>query len=426
MRSMPADPSSGRRQDARRIAGIDTGTAPPSGAIPPSADPPVDLDGTAPRPAPILRLTTPSLVRAIAVVAITAIVVGVAVRAAGPVMWFVEASVVAALAAPVLARMRRHMPAAVAVLALTAGALVVVGVLAAVAFSELHDEAFRFRDSVPSAIRDLQRDRPFGGVMEDLKVADQVEKLGDSLADRFELGADLPGLATALGGKVSTGFIIWVLSVMLVFTGPGMVDATVRLLPERAAGAVGPALRRAYGDVVRYLGLTSLRALVVGAVVFAAAEGLGIDMPALLAVVAAVCAYIPYVGLVLGGLPLALLAVLNGTTEAVLILLVVLVAQTLDSLLVQPRIDRRSFTFGMFPTLVVSIVGFSLYGVTGLFLGIFAGGLLLALSSELGPDLGMAPGPGHAAPDGTDDDAPGAGATTGTGVRDGSAAATAT
>lgn len=351
---------------------------------------------------PTLRLTTSSLVRAIAVVAVVGIVVGVAARAAGPVMWFVESAVVAALAAPVLTRMRRHMPAAVAVLALTAAALVVVGVLGAVAFSELHDEAFRFRDSVPSAVRDLQKDRPLGGVMEDLKVAEQVSQLADGLADRFELGADLPGLATALGGKVSTGFIIWVLSVMLVFTGPGMVDATVNALPDRAARAVGPALSRAYGDLVRYLGLTALRALVVGAVVFAAAESLSIDMPALLAVVAATCAFIPYVGLVLGGLPLALLAVLNGTTEALVILIAVVVAQTVDSLVVQPRIDRRSFTFGMFPTLVVSIVGYSLYGVTGLFLGIFAGGLLLALTSELGPTLGMgapAPPPAGGRPD---------------------------
>jgi predicted PurR-regulated permease PerM len=383
---------------------------------------------------PLLRLTTPSLVRAIVVVGITAIVVGVVVRAAGPVMWFVEAAVVAALAAPVLTRMRRHMPAAVAVLALTAAALVVVGVLAAVAFSELHDEAFRFRDSVPSAVRDLQRDHPFGGIMEDLKVAEQVERLGDSLADRFELGADLPGLATALGGKVSTGFIIWVLSVMLVFTGPGMVDATVRLLPDRAARAVGPALRRAYGDVVRYLGLTALRSLVVGCAVFGAAEALGIDMPALLAVVAAVCAFIPYVGLVLGGLPLTLLAVLNGTTEALLILLAILVAQTVDSLVVQPRIDRRSFTFGMFPTLVVSIIGFSLYGVVGLFLGIFAGALLLALTTELGPDLGMGTD-ATAEPSADDPDAAttagtvgpaGTVATAGTTVRDGSGAAAGT
>jgi predicted PurR-regulated permease PerM len=333
------------------------------------------------------------------VIAVAGLIVGIAVRAAGPVMWFVEAAVVAALGAPLVARMRRHMPAAVAIVLLTLGALLVVGVLGAVAFNELHEEAARFRESVPSAVRSIQRDRPFGGVLEDLKVAEQVEHLSDELADRFELGADLPGLATALGGKVSTGFVIWVLAVMLVFTGPGMVDASVGLLPERAEAVVRPALRRAYGDVVRYLGLTSLRAVVVGVAVFALASALEIDMPALLAVVAAVCAFLPYVGLVLGGLPLALLAVLNGTTESLLLLLGSVAAQAVDSLVVQPRIDRRSFTFGMFPTLVVAIVGFGLYGVVGLFLGLFAGALLLALGTELGPGFGMtAATPGGDAP----------------------------
>jgi len=60
---------------------------------------------------------------------------------------------------------------------------------------------------------------------------------------------------------------------------------------------------------------------------------------------------------------------------------------------VQPRIHSRSFTFGLFPTLVVTIVGFGLYGVTGLFLGLVAGTLVLALLQRLDED-----GPGAGGP----------------------------
>lgn len=298
-------------------------------------------------------------------------------------MWFVEASVVAALAWPLVQRMGRHMPAWVAVLALTGAALVAVGVIGAAAFTELHEEAERFRDNVPAAVRELQDDKPFGGILEDLKVADQMDRLSASLSERFQIGKDLPGLATALGGKVSTGFIIWVLSVMLVFTGPGMVRASVRALPGRSAGRVGPALEAAYGDSIRYLGLTSLRALVVGAVVYVTASALGIDMPTLLATIAFICAFIPFVGLAAGALPLALLAILNGTTEALVIAVVAIAAQAVDSLVVQPRIHRRSTEFGLFLTLVVTIIGFGLYGVTGLFLGLVGGVLVLALLQRL-------------------------------------------
>lgn len=341
-----------------------------------------------------LRFTTSSLFRAILVIGAVALVATLAARAAEPVMWFVEASVVAALAWPVLQRMSRRMPSAVAVLALTAAGLILVGILGAAAFDELHHETNRFRSSVPAAVRELQEDRPFGGVMEDLKVADQIDRLAAELSHRFDIGADLPGIATALGGKVSSGFIIWVLTVMLVFTGPGMVRSTVRALPGRTASAVEPALGPAYGKVIRYLGLTSLRALAFGGVVYAVTEILGIDMPVLLASVAFICGFLPHLGIVAGALPVALLAILNSPSESIAILAVAVLAQTVDSLLVQPRIHARSFEFGLFPTLVVTIIGFALYGVTGLYLGMFAGALLLALLQQLDPDRTVSVEPG--------------------------------
>ena len=73
-------------------------------------------------------------------------------------------------------------------------------------------------------------------------------------------------------------------------------------------------------------------------------------------------------------------------------------AQTVDSVVVQPRIHSRSFTFGLFPTLVVTIVGFGLYGVTGLFLGLVAGTLVLALLQRLDEDRPGASEPGTSGP----------------------------
>lgn len=333
-----------------------------------------------PRP---LSITPSSLFRAIVVIGVVALVAVIGARAAEPVMWFVEAAVVAALAGPLVHRLSRHMPSWVAVLALTGAALVVVTALGALAFSELHGEAERFRDNVPSAVRELQEDQPYGGLMADLKVSQQIDRMADGLSERFDIGRDLPGVATALGGRVSTGFIIWILSVMLVFAGPGMVRATVRALPDRSASRVGPALESAYGDSLRYLGLTTVRAATVGVAVFVAASVLGIDMPVLLGTLATIAAVTPYVGVLFAALPLALMAVLNGPAESLAILAVAAAAQTVDSLVVQPRIHARSFAFGLFPTLVVTIVGYGLYGITGLFLGLVAGTLLLALLRRL-------------------------------------------
>ena len=336
---------------------------------------------------PTLRFTPSSVLRAAVMIGVSILVAGVAVRAAHPIMWFLQASVIAALAWPVIGRLKRHMPSWVAILGLTIAVAVVVGILGAVGFSELQNESKRFETSVPAAARRLQDTAPLGGVLKELKLARQTDRIAADVAQRFRLsGRDLPGLATRVGGGASATFVVWVLAVMIVFAGPGMVDAGVSWLrPSRRAPAHAM-LRLAYAETLRYLGLTAVRSIVVGVVTYAIAVGLGIDLPALLATLAALLALIPYVGIGLASLPVALLAVLNSPTQSVLILVVGVTAQTVDALVVQPRIDRAAFRFGLFPTLVVTVIGFSLYGPSGLFIGLTIGCVGMAMVQTIGVD----------------------------------------
>lgn len=320
------------------------------------------------------------------VIGLFVVITGVVVRAAHPLMWFVEASVIAALSWAAVQRVARHVPAWVAVLILTGAAAAAVSAVGTAGFTELQNESVRFRDSVPAAARKLEGERPLGGVLSDIRLGDQVARIADQVAGRFELGSDLPGLASRVGGGVSAVFVVWVLSVMLVFTGPGMAAGALGAMPEGIRSPLSSAVRRAYGMVLRYLGLTAVRSVAVGLLVYLVAVGLGIDMPAMLALVAGLAAAVPYVGIGLGALPLALLAILRGPGEALTIVGVAVAVQLVDSLLVQPRIDRASFSFGMFPTLVVAMVGISLYGVIGLFVGLVIGAMALAVLHTLDDD----------------------------------------
>ena len=360
--------------------------------------------------APTLRLTPSSIVRTVVIVGVAVVVAGVTVRAVHPLMWFLQASVVAALSWPVIQRLARVMPAWLAVLALTAAVAVVVGAIGTAGFTELQNEAERFSNAVPAAARRLEDAEPFGGVLKDLRLADQVEQLAADFSDRFQLtGTRLPGLASQVGGGVSATFVVWVLAVMLVFTGPGMVDSAVGTLAEPRRGRTREVLRAAYAAALRYLGLTAVRSVVMGVVTYVLADALSIDMPALLAVAAALMAFLPYVGIVLGAVPVALLAVVRSPTESMVILGAAAAVQVVDALVVQPRIHRASFGFGLFPTLVVVALGVSLYGVIGLFVGLSIGALAMAVVQTLGtPDVaadgpdggeggpGVAPGPAPA------------------------------
>ncbi|MFZ4517475.1 MAG: AI-2E family transporter [Microthrixaceae bacterium] len=343
-----------------------------------------------------------SLARAVLVVGAGLAIAAILVLARHPLMWFLEAAVLAALAAPAVERLRRHVPAWVAVLGITAATVAVVAALAAAGFTELRAEAERFQDTVPAAAARLQARAPMGGYLTDIDFSGQARELGRTLMQRFDLsGTDLPGAATAVGGRLSAAFIVWVLAVMLLFAGRPMLDATIDAAGPQRAPALRSTLAGAYRRALGYLALTTLRALALALVVWLAASLLGVDMPIVLAVVAFVLGYLPHAGVALAGVPLALLAVLQSPGRALAVLGGAVALQVVDALVLQPRIRARTFRMGMLPTLVVAAIGISLYGAAGLFIAVPLGCLGMAWLQEWAdrdvPD---------AAPGDTDDGSP--------------------
>ncbi len=307
-----------------------------------------------------------------------------ALRAVHPLVSFLEAAVIAALARPAVVRLGRRIPEWLAVLVLTGAAILAVAALGAIGFSELRAETNRFAAEAPRAARDLETREPFGSLLSDLRFSDQVSTISSDISRAFDLGGnDLPGLATAVGGRLSSAFIVWVLAVMLVFAGPTMVDGAIGLLGPRAQTVARDVMPRAYRTTLTYLGLTSLRALVIGAVATALATALGVEMPALLGVVAALLAYVPRLGIVAGFLPIVLLSALDGAVTPVAVAALAVGLQLADVMLVQPRINERSVRVGLLVTMVALMIGAGLYGVVGVFVGLTLGCLLMATLTQV-------------------------------------------
>jgi predicted PurR-regulated permease PerM len=332
-----------------------------------------------------LRLSTASIVRAVVITGAALVVLTVAARASTALVWFVEAAVLAGLAFPVVARLARHMPRFVAVLVLTAAVAVVSAGIAAVALGELRDETAQLRADVGPAMRELERLDGIGPVVVDLNLAEQVERVADDVARRFEIrGEDIPGLATEVGGRASVTFVVWILTVMLVFTGPSFVHGALSLLREDRREPARWVLHRAYRRSTSYLGWMLARSLAVGVLALLAASALGVDMPGVLAAVAALLAFVPYVGIIAGTLPVAVLAATGGPGRSLLVLAAGIALAAVDGWAVQRRVEARTVAVGMFPTLVAALVGFSLRGPGGLLVAVVVVTLLMAVLADTG------------------------------------------
>ncbi len=302
------------------------------------------------------------------------------VAAHRPLSWAAAAVVAAILLDPVVDRLAvrvRRVPA-VLVTFLAIGA---VGVgTAYFVFDGLQGAVDRLESAAPEAAVQIQeRDDRLGELAGDFRLTERVDSFVEALSERVTGGDDV---LRSTAGTAPTYLVSAILTVFLMTYGPRIARAAVEQDPdearrERVAEVVGPAVSKARSAVVLSVG----SAVVVG--VLSAAVASVLDLPAALAVgfTAGVLALLPHVGIVIGSVPLLLLSLgFRSALTAVLVGVVAVALQVLDSMVVRRWIARRSVDVGLFVPWVVVLVGYEVYGVGGAAYGLaFAIGGLAVL-----------------------------------------------
>ena len=332
-----------------------------------------------------LHISPRSILRSVAIVGAYLLVITVAMRAATTLVWFLEACVFAALSWPVVQKLHRHMSNTAAILLITALLALSVSAIAALGLTELQGESAKFQRNVPAAVRDLEGTEGLGSLIKKLQIADDIERFADQITNQVRFrNADVRNIASRVGEGASAVFVVWILTVMIIFTGPSMVNGAIDLAPETKREPIRWVLKLAYSTSAKYMGFMALQSLAVLLITFTVSTGLGIDLPGLLAVTAALLAFVPYVGIFAGALPLALLALLNGPEQALAVLVGAFILQMLDAYLVQRKVDVATVPVGIFPTMLAAMIGFSLRGPGGLLVGVALATMAMAVLSDTG------------------------------------------
>lgn len=106
----------------------------------------------------------------------------------------------------------------------------------------------------------------------------------------------------------------------------------------------------------------------VGTIVTLGAWLIGVPSPLLFGIIAGLFNVIPYLGPVLGGIPLVIVAIANGLPSALLALALVLVTQFIESQILQPRIMSNSTNLHPVTIIVGLIIFGNLFGFVGMIL----------------------------------------------------------
>ena len=308
---------------------------------------------------------------------------GVTYTIVGPV---VGAAIVATVAMPLVAKLEQHMPRAAAAVIVLLGLVALGLVVVVIVIGGIVGQESEIGDHASSAADKVQ------GWLESAG----VDQSGASSATSG-VKSDIPSIiSTLVGGVVSGikgltslafGLSFAMLSLFfLLKDGPSL-----RAWVDRHLGVPQPVAQTITGGVIRSLrgyfrGVTVVSAF-NGVVVTIGALLLGVPLAGTIGVVTFVTAYIPYIGAFVAGAFAVVIALgASGTTTALIMLLIVLLANGLLQNLVQPFAMGSALELNPLVVLVITISAGCLFGTLGLILA----APLLSAAVHITADLALA------------------------------------
>ena len=333
-------------------------------------------------PGPNSTRVTPSLAfAAVGAVLAAYVLQRVFVLAHRTVGWVVASSVVALVIDPVVQWLSRRLPRAIAVLVSIAGLVVLAVAVVTRLVSELTSSAKALAQAGPIAAAKLETR---SSIARNLRVAETIKSFTKELTHDINQGA----LTRAKGAP--TYLVTGILMLFLLAHGRRYVNGAL-------AQVSNPNDRARFREILRVglhrgrnrLLLDLLRVGVVtvaGLVVF---EIIDLRASFILAFLIGLASLLPFVGMVLAGVPAGIMAYgLHGTSSVVVVVAFVMVVQIIDLAWWLPRSDRKTVAVGLFLPLVAAPIGYRLYNVGGAVYGyaLMVLGLALLAAANLDGD----------------------------------------
>jgi predicted PurR-regulated permease PerM len=291
-------------------------------------------------------------------------------------------AILATVAGPLVTKMHRHRiprPAGAAIVLL--GIVAITFLIALMVFGGLYEQSSEIKASVSQAVDKIEgwvNDTGAGGT------SDTTEQVKSSTTETGK--TLLQGVAKGIAGLTSLVFFLTFTifsTFFLLKDGP-----TVRRFVDRHLGVPYEVATVITGNVIRslrryFLGVTyvaAFNAIVVGL----AAVVLGVPLAGTIAVVVFVTAYVPFIGaFVSGAFAVVLTLAAEGTTDAIIMLVVVILANGLLQNIVQPIAFGATLDLNPLVVLIVTIGFGSLFGMLGMVLAAPLTSAGLHISREL-------------------------------------------
>ncbi|MGE3799239.1 MAG: AI-2E family transporter [Thermomicrobiales bacterium] len=289
---------------------------------------------------------------------------------------------------------RRGMRRGFAVVAVLLSTIAVFAVIAALVVPSLVEEAADFWENLPTYTRDslsfLQSREP---ELYDRIVQYVDQQTNDPAVTDIDIEQAISGGMTLFG--ILAGIIAAVaVAAFTLTTGDETLKSLGRGLPhgqeEKVRRLVPEVIRVVSGYIVGQMINSSLFAVFT----FSLFTILDLPSPLVAAVIAFILDAVPIIGATLATGIFAVLALAQGTTEFLIVVVACLIYQQFENYVTSPRVFGRTLRISPFVSLIAVLIGSTLMGIPGVLLGPPVAALISAIFNVWGDDLEFLTGPG--------------------------------
>ena len=247
------------------------------------------------------------------------------------------------------------------------------------------DQSQEFSDNFPRYVEDAKAGRgPLGGLVKRYDLDEKIEERRDDFRNALnQLGRNSLDIVRGVGNAVAATLTIFVLTILMLLSGPRMLRSGLGALSPPAAERV----RLVAGDcakaVTGYVAGNLLISVIAGIATFAFLFVAGVPFRTVLALWVAFADLIPLVGATLGAIPAVIVAFLNSTAMGVATVIFFVVYQQFENHVLQVTIMAKTVDLNPRVVLVAVLIGVELTGVLGALLAIPVAGIIQVLGRDL-------------------------------------------
>lgn len=321
-----------------------------------------------PEPAPVAidesasTVTPLRLVLTVVVVLVLVAVGRFAVRLDDMVGLVLAAATLAALLAPVRARLRRHVGGAWSIVLTAIGAVVAAGFTIYVVLLDLSRQTESLSEAITERLEEVSASSFLGRTVRALDLGDAVTRWLDRIPSAMVIGAD-GGIE--IGQQLVDLVMVVILAAFMLAAAPGVLDWLAARWPrehrQQLREFVAGLDRRGAGYVRR----SALLATGTAAVVAGVAMVGGAPAPLVLGCWAGAWCVVPAVGAVVGVAPAVAMAFLNCSSGAVVAAVAAVTAAAVAVPLRRRFVDTPTLPLGVGPHVVAVAVGVAMGGLAG-------------------------------------------------------------